>query len=165
MSRIRAMVVITLLDINDSQHQQYNAKILTKYFLWSWNVDKNSNIENQNCVLFDENTDIAHPWSAGWFSSVSFPWEMRMLSFCRSGKIFLRAAECFIGDTVIRDIFGCWLLTGVENTAGDLGPTLLPLPSTALLASSSAKHIHYSVLISMKSFKSYLVRPVSLHHL
>ena len=54
MSRIRAMVVITLLDINDSQHQQYNAKILTKYFLWSRNVDKNSNIENQNCVLFDE---------------------------------------------------------------------------------------------------------------
>ena len=33
MSRIRAMVVITLLDINGSQHQQYNAKILTKYFL------------------------------------------------------------------------------------------------------------------------------------
>lgn len=75
MSRIRAMVVITLLDINDSQHQQYNAKILTKYFLWSWNVDKNSNIENQNCVLFDEKKMLHIPGRQAGSLQVPSPWK------------------------------------------------------------------------------------------
>ena len=73
-----------------------------------------------------------------WLSS----WETLppMFSDCRSsGHRFLRAARRMIGDAAILGIFWCWLLTGVEKAAGDLGPPRLRPPIAS--ASSSANDI------------------------